>query len=108
MQETTRRTCKINQPKGCVNKSSLICFGILCPLHTVIAHCRINDVVVTGPETFYATNWLASRSQMMSLLQNLILRLAWSNVFLYDRGSVRIVADGMRLANGINMSPDKK
>ena len=34
--------------------------------------------------------------------------MAWSNIAFYDKGKVSVVADGLTMANGLNVSPDKK
>ena len=69
---------------------------------------RINDIVAVGPESFYVTNWIYYRNRIMSQLEVFLFQLEWSSILYFDNGKVRTVADGFLMANGINISPDKK
>ncbi|XP_019624272.1 PREDICTED: serum paraoxonase/arylesterase 1-like [Branchiostoma belcheri] len=65
----------------------------------------LNDVVATGPETFYATNDKYTTGLYSRMAETWLL-LPWSNVVYYSDGEAAIVADGLMYANGINISPD--
>ena len=69
---------------------------------------RINDVLAIGPDSFYVTNWIYSFSKEMIFLEATVAQMAWSNIAFYDNGRVSVVADGFTMANGLNVSPDKK
>ena len=69
---------------------------------------RVNDVVAVGPESFYATNWFYSRTKRMQQLETLVAQLDWSNLVFYDNGQSKTAASGFMMANGVNISPDKK
>lgn len=64
-----------------------------------------NDVVAVGADRFYATNDHGSRTQMGAMLEMYAL-LPRASVVYYDGNAFRTVAEGMRFANGINVSPD--
>ncbi|XP_071952481.1 serum paraoxonase/arylesterase 2-like [Antedon mediterranea] len=66
----------------------------------------LNDVVATGPDTFYATNFLLFGYKYMLL--DKILRLSFASVVFYDGEKASFVATGLSGANGINISPDKR
>ncbi|XP_077346883.1 serum paraoxonase/arylesterase 2-like [Lithobates pipiens] len=67
----------------------------------------VNDIVAVGPESFYATNDHYFESMHMKFLENL-LGLQLSNVVFYSPGDVREVVSGLYMANGIEISNDKK
>nr|XP_020738339.1 serum paraoxonase/lactonase 3 [Odocoileus virginianus texanus] len=66
----------------------------------------VNDIVVLGPEQFYATrdryftNFLA--------LFEFVMDLRWTHVLFYSPREVKVVASGFSSANGITISLDKK
>jgi arylesterase/paraoxonase len=64
-----------------------------------------NDLVAVGPRSFYATNDHGSRSEFGRLLED-YLRLPRANVVYFDGSRFSVAADGLRYANGINVSPD--
>ncbi|XP_012385377.1 serum paraoxonase/arylesterase 1 [Dasypus novemcinctus] len=68
---------------------------------------NLNDIVALGPEHFYATN---DHYFVDHYLQSweVYLGLAWSYVVYYSPNEVRVVADNLDFANGINLSPDGK
>ena len=68
---------------------------------------RINDIVAVGPESFYVTNWMYFENKILARLEN-FLQLHWSSLLFYDSGEVTTVADGFLMANGVNVSPDKR
>ena len=59
-----------------------------------------NDVAAVGPRQFYFTNDHGSRSSFGRTLED-YLRLPRSNIVFYDGTGARVVADGLRMANGI-------
>ncbi|KAM9307647.1 uncharacterized protein PAF06_011754 [Gastrophryne carolinensis] len=68
---------------------------------------NVNDLVVLGPESFYATNDHYFWNLRLRFLES-FLGLKWTNVVYYSNGHVKQVADGFYSANGIAMSNDKK
>ena len=64
-----------------------------------------NDVLPVGSDRFYVTNDHGSRSKIVQTVED-FLQLSRANVLYYDGAQFRVVADGLRYANGINMSPD--
>ncbi|XP_035658357.1 serum paraoxonase/arylesterase 2-like [Branchiostoma floridae] len=67
----------------------------------------LNDIVATGPDSFYATNDKYSTGLYSKMAETWLL-LPWSNVVYYSGGEAIIVADGLLYANGVNLSPDGK
>ncbi|KAK1334894.1 hypothetical protein QTO34_004465 [Cnephaeus nilssonii] len=67
----------------------------------------VNDIVVLGPEQFYATRDHYFTSQFLTLLETFI-DLQWTYVLFYSPKEVKVVAEGFSSANGITVSPDKK
>ncbi|XP_008051117.2 serum paraoxonase/arylesterase 1 [Carlito syrichta] len=67
----------------------------------------LNDIVAVGPEHFYATNDHYFVDPYLRSWE-LYLGLAWSYVVYYSPDEVRVVAEGLDFANGINTSPDGK
>ncbi|XP_062956000.1 serum paraoxonase/lactonase 3 [Cynocephalus volans] len=68
---------------------------------------RVNDIVVLGPEQFYATRDHYFTGFLMSLIE-MILDLRWCYVLFYSPREVKVVAKGFNSANGITVSPDQK
>ncbi|XP_037364025.1 serum paraoxonase/lactonase 3 isoform X2 [Talpa occidentalis] len=67
----------------------------------------VNDIVVLGPEQFYATRDHYFTNFFLSLIE-VIMDLHWSYVLFYSPSEVKVVAKGFSSANGITVSPDKK
>ncbi|XP_064410878.1 serum paraoxonase/arylesterase 2 isoform X2 [Latimeria chalumnae] len=67
----------------------------------------VNDIIALGPDSFYATNDHYFSNVIMGFLENLF-GLKWTNVVYYSPTEVKEVATGFFMANGINISPDKK
>ncbi|NXR13088.1 PON2 arylesterase, partial [Semnornis frantzii] len=67
----------------------------------------VNDIVATGPDSFYATNDHYFTDLILIALE-MFLGLSWSNVVYYSPKEVKEVAAGFYSANGINTSPDRK
>ena len=65
-----------------------------------------NDVAAVGPNRFYVTNDHASRTEFGRMLE-IYLLLPRANVVYYNGEVPRVVADGLRYANGIALSRDK-
>jgi arylesterase / paraoxonase len=64
-----------------------------------------NDVVAVGSDRFYATNDRGSHTALGAAAETYLL-LPRANVVYFNGKGLRMVADGMRFANGINVSPD--
>lgn len=67
----------------------------------------VNDIVVVGPEQFYATRDHYFTSFFLTLLE-MILGLRWTYVAFYSPTEVKVVAKGFNFANGITASLDQK
>jgi len=66
-----------------------------------------NDVVPTGPRTFYVTNDHGNTTEFGRMIEE-YLQLAKGFVLYYNGDSFQVVAKGLAYANGINLSPDGK
>jgi len=64
-----------------------------------------NDVLAVGPNQFYASNDHGSTTGLGIMLEN-YLQLPRANVVYYDGKGFTRVADGIRFANGLGLSPD--
>lgn len=64
-----------------------------------------NDVLAVGPDQFYASNDHGSRTELGLMAEN-YLQLPRANVVYFDGKGFRPVADGIRFANGLGLSPD--
>ncbi|XP_050638896.1 serum paraoxonase/lactonase 3 isoform X2 [Macaca thibetana thibetana] len=67
----------------------------------------VNDIVVLGPEQFYATRDHYFTNTFLSLFE-MILDLRWTYVLFYSPREVKVVAKGFCSANGIAVSADQK
>ncbi|XP_031236984.1 serum paraoxonase/lactonase 3 isoform X1 [Mastomys coucha] len=67
----------------------------------------VNDIVVLGPEQFYATRDHYFTTYFLVLLE-MILDLHWTSVLFYSPKEVKVVAQGFGSANGITVSLDQK
>nr|XP_035971579.1 serum paraoxonase/lactonase 3-like isoform X2 [Halichoerus grypus] len=67
----------------------------------------LNDIVVLGPEQFYATRDHYFTNFFLVLLE-IIMDLRWTYVVFYSPGEVKVAAKGFSSANGITVSLDKK
>ncbi|KAM8770440.1 serum paraoxonase/lactonase 3-like isoform 1-T1 [Rhynchonycteris naso] len=67
----------------------------------------VNDIVVLGPEQFYATRDHYFTSFFLMVFE-ILLDLRWTYALLYSPREVKVVATGFSSANGITISPDKK
>ncbi|XP_037310733.1 serum paraoxonase/arylesterase 2-like isoform X1 [Pungitius pungitius] len=67
----------------------------------------VNDVVAVGVESFYATNYQAFSYDVLNTV-TVLLGFSWCDVVYYSPSEVRVAADGIMSANGINISPDKR
>lgn len=74
----------------------------------------MNDIVAVGPESFYATNDNYFKLQADGYFNEILnmlgmwLSLPWCTVVYYSPEEVKVVSDSFYMANGINVSPDKK
>ncbi|XP_067685770.1 serum paraoxonase/arylesterase 1-like [Haliotis asinina] len=66
---------------------------------------QLNDVVATSEDSFYFTNYLTSGSYLMGMFETLAL-MPWSDVGYFDGTAYRIVAGGITMANGVQLSRD--
>lgn len=64
-----------------------------------------NDVVAVGKDRFYATNDHGSRTDLGTTLENYLM-LPRAYVVYYDGQRMTTAVEGLRFANGINVSPD--
>ena len=69
---------------------------------------RLNDVVATGPESFYTTRYFYSRTSPLVNTIAMFTGLPLGAVFHHDGKKTRIVESGLGSPNGINVSPDGK
>ncbi|KAM9309619.1 serum paraoxonase/arylesterase 2-like [Pholidichthys leucotaenia] len=67
----------------------------------------VNDIVAVGVDSFYATNDFYFSHQTLHFVE-LLLAEPWSNVVYYSPKKVKVVSEGYYMANGINISPDKR
>ncbi|XP_055959222.1 serum paraoxonase/arylesterase 2-like [Patella vulgata] len=65
----------------------------------------VNDVQVTGENSFYFTNFGTGPSQRMMMVQ-ILGRTSWNTVVYFDGKTYRVVLDGMAMSNGLYMSND--
>lgn len=69
----------------------------------------INDVVATGPHSFYVTNFLAfCQVSHAALFFEMLFKMKTGNIVYFDGKEGRIVGNGYAMSNGINLSPDGK
>ena len=88
---------------------SLHLISIKCTAHCTLQITRVNDLVATGPDSFYATNdgcirWPKSRDR--EFLVEMLLLWNCGSIVYYDGISARVVGDGYLLANGLELSSD--
>eukprot|EP00071_Canis_lupus_P049527 XP_022283084.1 serum paraoxonase/lactonase 3 isoform X3 [Canis lupus familiaris] len=67
----------------------------------------VNDIVVLGPEQFYATRDHYFTNFFLVLFE-MIMDLHWTYAVFYSPREVKVVAKGFSSANGITVSLDKK
>ena len=72
----------------------------------VFSPCSPNDLVLVGEDRFYTSNdqYLPYSLRLIEVM----FRLSLGSVAYYDGREARIVAGGLKISNGVNMSPDKK
>ncbi|KAM3614426.1 uncharacterized protein V6R79_014130 [Siganus canaliculatus] len=68
----------------------------------------VNDIVAVGVDSFYATNDHYFNNSVIQLFVETLLAQPWCNVVYYSPKEVKIVSQGYYVANGINVSPDKR
>lgn len=65
-----------------------------------------NDVVATGPSSFYVTNDTASGRASWRGKADFLLGLPTGAIFHYDGNSWSVVADGLQFPNGLTLNKD--
>lgn len=68
----------------------------------------MNDIVAVGVDSFYATNDHYYNHEILKAYLEPLLGLPRSNVVYYSPKEVKVVSEGYYMANGINISPDKR
>ncbi|XP_067687607.1 serum paraoxonase/arylesterase 1-like [Haliotis asinina] len=66
---------------------------------------NLNDLIATSEDSFYYTNFLYSDCPVGKLFESLF-SMPWAFVGYFDGTAYRIVADGIMMANGIQLSGD--
>jgi len=66
-----------------------------------------NDIAAVGPRQFYFTNDHGLRSDLGRMMED-YLRLSRANIVYYDGVRMRVVADGLKYANGVWATGDGK
>lgn len=97
-------------PQACTNKPFAVSHILHRTIYTFISFIisiSVNDIVAVGVENFYASNdrfFLNDALQFLSIF----LGVPSCQVVYYSPKEVRVAADGISSANGINISPDKQ
>ncbi|MEM8935453.1 MAG: SMP-30/gluconolactonase/LRE family protein [Pseudomonadota bacterium] len=65
-----------------------------------------NNIVAVGPDSFYVTNDMRSGRSSFLGAMNFLLRSPDGEVFFTDGSVWQIAAQGLRFANGVDVSPD--
>nr|XP_046255634.1 serum paraoxonase/arylesterase 2-like [Scatophagus argus] len=68
----------------------------------------VNDIVAVGIDSFYATNDHYFKNAFLKGFVEFLLGQPWCNVVYYSPEEVKVVSEGYYMANGINISPDKR
>ncbi|XP_054638071.1 serum paraoxonase/arylesterase 2-like [Dunckerocampus dactyliophorus] len=68
----------------------------------------VNDIVAMGVDRFYATNDHYYSDERLKTIVEPLLCQPWTNVVYYSPETVKVVSEGYYMANGINVSPDKR
>ncbi|KAM9782504.1 uncharacterized protein ACB057_014764 [Neosynchiropus ocellatus] len=68
----------------------------------------VNDIVAVGADSFYATNDRYFSCEHLKGFAEFLLGQPWTNVVYYSPEKVQVVSEGYYVANGINISPDKR
>ncbi|KAM9309620.1 serum paraoxonase/arylesterase 2-like [Pholidichthys leucotaenia] len=68
----------------------------------------VNDIVAVGMDSFYATNDHYFSNKLLKSYVEPFLAQPWTNVVYFSPTEVKMVSEGYYMANGINMSPDKR
>ena len=69
----------------------------------------LNDLVATGPHSFYITNYLAyCKISSVAIALEFFFQAKTGNVVYFDGEKGRVLKSGFAMSNGINMSPDGK
>ncbi len=65
-----------------------------------------NDVVAVGPRAFYVTNDLEPGRDSPLGAAQFFARIGSGSLFYFNGTAWRVAADGLKFANGVNVSPD--
>lgn len=68
----------------------------------------VNDIVAVGVDSFYATNDHYFSYEFLKTMVEPLLGQPWTDVVYYSPNDVKVVSQGYYMANGINISPDKR
>ncbi|XP_068999120.1 serum paraoxonase/arylesterase 2-like [Embiotoca jacksoni] len=68
----------------------------------------VNDIHAVGVDCFYATNDHYFATDFLKSLVEPFLAQPWGNVVYYSPKEVKVASEGYYMANGINISPDKR
>ncbi|XP_008299286.1 serum paraoxonase/arylesterase 2-like [Stegastes partitus] len=68
----------------------------------------VNDIVVVGVDSFYATIDQYFENELLKGYFELLLGQPWGSVVYYSPNEVKEVSQGYYMANGINVSPDRR
>ena len=69
----------------------------------------LNDLVATGPLSFYTTNYIAyCKSSSLAIALEFFFQAKTGNVVYFDGEKGRVLKSGFAMSNGINMSPNGK
>ncbi|KAM9310024.1 serum paraoxonase/arylesterase 2-like [Pholidichthys leucotaenia] len=68
----------------------------------------VNDIVAVGTDSFYATNDHYFSHKLLKSYVEPFLAQPWTNVVHFSPTKVKMVSEDYYMANGINMSPDKR
>lgn len=108
--EGVSRLFVVNSATNAVELFDVSPQGTLMHLETLSERRLTNpkDLVATGPRSFYITNDTSSRHGTLFRWLQYVWELKTGNVLFYNGMAWRSAADSLRIANGINMSPDGK
>ena len=69
----------------------------------------LNDLVALGKSSFYITNFLKyCKTAHIALMLESQLALPTGDVVYYDGGDAAVVGSGLKMPNGVNLSPDRR
>ncbi len=103
-----RRLFVVNEAASSVELFDVAEDGGLTHLETFVERRMTspNNVVATGPRSFYVTNDAKSGRTGFAAELNFLTRAALGEVLFHDGVSWRVAAAGLRFANGLALSPE--